>query len=108
MQGLVVFGSDKNAFLLTHGQFSAFVSTRHMIVPSVPQHERPPLPRISMPHDGEVGRAGVCLHRRDIQIATIDKQPMHSPDITANCEAVQDKKITSFQPAWLIRCSTPH
>ena len=20
----------------------------------------------------------------------------------------QDKKITSFQPAWLIRCSTPH
>ena len=22
--------------------------------------------------------------------------------------ARQDKKITSFQPAWLIRCSTPH
>ena len=23
-------------------------------------------------------------------------------------EIFQDKKITSFQPAWLIRCSTPH
>ena len=23
-------------------------------------------------------------------------------------DKTQDKKITSFQPAWLIRCSTPH
>ena len=34
----------------------------------------------------------------------------HEPPVCArrNKRTRQDKKITSFQPAWLIRCSTPH
>ena len=56
-----------------------------------------------------------CSHR------TARNQPKHRAEMSLICTTSlshvpvnihhndgQDKKITSFQPAWLIRCSTPH
>ena len=41
----------------------------------------------------------VVLHRDAVSVI---------PTVKSILVTNQDKKITSFQPAWLIRCSTPH
>ena len=32
----------------------------------------------------------------------------HQPEPGSQDKTKQDNKVTSFQPAWLIRCATPH